>query len=129
MLYWLFDSRFLTRLLLDIHADNLLIAITDESVLSDVEEQEINEPSARKQAGDRAIYVSRYMLGGAGPLTICDLGQARIGTSHRGTAMPLQYRAPEVILDMDWGQSVDMWSVGLLVRMSYCPQLAFFSQA
>lgn len=56
------------------------------------------------------------MLGGAGALTICDLGQARIGKVHRGNAMPLPYRAPEVILGMTWGNSVDVWSVGLLVR-------------
>jgi serine/threonine-protein kinase SRPK3 len=29
--------------------------------------------------------------------------------------MPVQYRAPEVILNMKWGNAVDMWSVGLLV--------------
>lgn len=32
--------------------------------------------------------------------------------------MPLPYRAPEVILDMEWGKSIDSWSVGLLVRLS-----------
>jgi serine/threonine protein kinase len=55
------------------------------------------------------------MLGGAGPLTICDLGQARIGSVHSGKAMPVPYRAPEVILNMEWGNAVDIWSVGLLV--------------
>lgn len=55
------------------------------------------------------------MLGGAGPLTICDFGQARIGNEHSGKAMPVPYRAPEVILNMKWGNAVDIWSVGLLV--------------
>jgi hypothetical protein len=55
------------------------------------------------------------MLGGAGPLTICELGQARIGNEHSGDAMPVQYRAPEVILNMKWTNAVDIWSVGLLV--------------
>ncbi|PNY27627.1 SRSF protein kinase 3, partial [Tolypocladium capitatum] len=98
----------------DLHSDNLLVAITDDSVLSMVEENEIHKPSARKQIGDVIIYVSQYMLGGAGPLTICDLGQARIGKEHHGKAMPLPYRAPEVILNMTWGTAVDAWSVGLL---------------
>lgn len=80
-----------------------------------VEENEMHKPSARKQIGDIIIYVSQYMLGGAGPLTICDLGQARIGREHRGNAMPVPYRAPEVILNMTWGNAVDAWSVGLLV--------------
>ncbi|UNI16933.1 hypothetical protein JDV02_003315 [Purpureocillium takamizusanense] len=98
----------------DLHADNLLVAITDDSVFAMVEENEVDTPSARKQAGDVTIYVSQYMLGGAGPLTISDLGQARIGRQHRGNAMPIPYRAPEVILNMPWGAAVDAWSVGLL---------------
>ncbi len=55
------------------------------------------------------------MLGGAGPLTICDLGQARVGKEQSGNAMPVPYRAPEVILNMKWDNSVDIWSLGLLV--------------
>ncbi|UPK90929.1 hypothetical protein LCI18_001864 [Fusarium solani-melongenae] len=84
----------------DIHSDNLLIAITDDSILFTVEDNELQRPS--------------YMLGGAGAFTICDLGQARIGEVHRGNAMPVPYRAPEVILGMTWGNAVDIWSVGLL---------------
>ncbi|OCL05752.1 kinase-like protein [Glonium stellatum] len=98
----------------DLHSDNLLIALTNDSILAKVEDDEIRTPSARKQVGDTIIYVSRYMLAGAGSLTICDLGQARIGNEHSGNAMPVPYRAPEVILNMKWGNAVDMWSVGLL---------------
>lgn len=105
----------MTKKLQDLHSDNLLIGITDDSILSTVEENEVQKPSARKQIGDTVIYVSRYMLGGAGPLTICDFGQARIGNEQRGNAMPVPYRAPEVILDMPWGCAVDTWAVGLLV--------------
>ncbi|SPJ74156.1 related to dis1-suppressing protein kinase dsk1 [Fusarium torulosum] len=47
-------------------------------------------------------------------LTICDLGQARIGKVHCSKAIPTPSRAPEVILGMTWGNSVDVWSVGLL---------------
>ena len=75
-------SKFLTNEQWDLHSDNLLVAITDDSILSKVEEDEIRSPSARKQVGDTIIYVSRYMLGGAGPLVICDFGQARIGNKH-----------------------------------------------
>jgi serine/threonine protein kinase len=81
-----------------------------------VEDNELHRPSARKYVEGTVIHVSQYMLGGAGDLTICDLGQARIGKVHRGKAMPMPYRAPEVILGMTWGNSVDVWSVGLLVR-------------
>ncbi|KND88080.1 Serine/threonine-protein kinase SRPK [Tolypocladium ophioglossoides CBS 100239] len=78
-----------------IHTDNLLVAITDDSVLFIVEENEIHKPSARKQIGDIIIY-------------------ARIGREHHGIAMPVPYRAPEVILNMTWGTLVDAWSIGLL---------------
>ncbi|VTT76303.1 unnamed protein product [Fusarium fujikuroi] len=98
----------------DIHSDNLLVALTDDSILPTVEDNELQRPSARKFVDKTVIHVSQYMLGGAGALTICDLGHARIGKVHRGNAMPLPYRAPEVILGMTWGNSVDVWSVGLL---------------
>ncbi|KAF4442545.1 hypothetical protein F53441_11706 [Fusarium austroafricanum] len=98
----------------DIHSDNLLIALANDSILSRVEDNELHRPSARKVVDDTVIHVSQYMLGGAGDLTICDLGKARIGKVHRGKAMPLPYRAPEVILGMTWDNAVDVWSVGLL---------------
>lgn len=99
----------------DLHSDNLLIAFVDDSILTQVEEDEIRTPSARKQDGEDVVYCSRFALGGAGPLIICDFGQARIGEEHRGNAMPVPYRAPEVILNMPWGSAVDVWSIGLLV--------------
>lgn len=87
----------------------------NKSIFSTVEENEIHKPSPRKVIGDTVTQVSQYMLGGKGPLILCDLGQARIGREHRGNAMPIPYRAPEVILNMPRGNSVDAWSTGLLV--------------
>ncbi|KFA46178.1 hypothetical protein S40293_03808 [Stachybotrys chartarum IBT 40293] len=98
----------------DLHSDNLLIAMIDDSIPGKVEEEEIRDPSARKQVGDLITYVSRYISGGPGPVTICDLGQARIGSEHTGIAMPIQYRAPEIILDTNWSYPVDCWSIGHL---------------
>ncbi|KAI0199964.1 kinase-like protein [Astrocystis sublimbata] len=98
----------------DLHLDNLLIALEDNSIMAEMEEVELSTPTQRKQADDRVIHGSRMMWGGRGPLTICDLGHARIGEKHRGFAMPAQYRAPEVILDMEWDNSVDVWSSGIL---------------
>lgn len=98
----------------DLHADNLLIALTDDSILSRVEQNEIDTPSARKRVEDTIIHVSQYILGARGPLVISDFGQARIGAEQHGNAMPIPYRAPEVILGMPWNSAVDRWSVGLL---------------
>ena len=91
-----------------LHADNLLIALTNDAILVSVEENEIKKPSAKKQVGGIVIYVSSYMLGGPGPLIICDFGQARIGSRHSGNAMPVLYRAPEILLNMSWGNAVDV---------------------
>ncbi|QUC23494.1 uncharacterized protein UV8b_07735 [Ustilaginoidea virens] len=98
----------------DVHSDNLLIGIVDKSVFSKVEEYEMHKPSPRKVVGDTVTQVSQYMYAGQGPLILCDLGQARIGREQLGNAMPVPYRAPEVILNMPWGHSVDAWSAGLL---------------
>ncbi|KAM3543416.1 hypothetical protein ARSEF1564_003657 [Beauveria bassiana] len=87
----------------DLHADNLLIALADDSILATVEQNEIDTPCARKQIGETFIYVSQYVLGGRGALVISDFAQARIGAKQHGNAMPVPYRAPEVILGMQWG--------------------------
>ncbi|KAI5863435.1 kinase-like protein [Durotheca rogersii] len=98
----------------DIHAGNLLIGIDDESQLAEFEEAELVRPSSRKMVDGITIHVSQFMLKSFGPLYLCDFGDARVGSEHEGIAMPIQYRAPEIILDMPWSHSVDMWSVGLL---------------
>lgn len=81
-----------------------------------MEEAEAATPSPQKEAGDRVIYKSRYLISGNGQLTISNVSQARIGRVQTGQVMPLLYRAPEVILKMPWGKPIDMWSVGMLVR-------------
>ena len=47
---------------------------------------------------------------------LSDLGEARIGTvKQKGDIMPGIYRAPEVILDMEWDTKVDIWAMGVMV--------------
>jgi len=101
----------------DVHAGNLLLGVEDESQLAEFEENELVRPSSRKTVDGITIHVSQFLLESFGPLYLCDFGEARIGSQHEGIAMPVQYRAPEIILGMPWGHLVDMWSVGLLV----CP--------
>lgn len=49
------------------------------------------------------------------------MGSARFGReTFAGDIMPDVYRAPEVILGMEWSSKVDLWSVGVMV--SFCPQ-------
>jgi hypothetical protein len=97
-----------------------MLTISNESILWDFERAEIEEPSPMKVIDDvRAIYGSRR-LGLPkdslwGQPALCDFGEARIGGSHKGLIQPELYRAPEVLFDMGWNTSVDIWNVAVLV--------------
>ncbi|KAJ9253104.1 hypothetical protein DTO207G8_4405 [Paecilomyces variotii] len=98
----------------DVSSNNLLQGIEDPSILSRMEEDEMKHPTARKILPDRHIYCSRQMPPSAGFPVLCDLDQARIGCEKQhGDIMPGIYRAPEVILDMEWNEKVDIWAVGM----------------
>jgi serine/threonine-protein kinase SRPK3 len=100
----------------DISPNNVLQEIEDDSIISQIEQGELDRPIARKVLSDRTIYNSRPMPLNAGLPVLCDLGEARVGTQkHRGDIMPGIYRAPEVILGMDWDSKVDIWAIGVMV--------------
>ncbi len=94
----------------------MLQKIEDDAIISQIEKDELEQPIARKVLSDRTIYKSRPMPLSTGPPVLCDLGEARVGTQkHRGDIMPGIYRAPEVILGMDWDSKVDIWAIGVMV--------------
>ena len=99
-----------------------MLTVDDESILVDFEEQEIREPSPTKFIDDvRTIYGCRS-LGLPkdalwGQPALCDFGEARIGESHQGLIQPELYRAPEVLFNMEWNSSVDIWNVAVLVSI------------
>ncbi|KAI1977516.1 hypothetical protein LOZ53_001539 [Ophidiomyces ophidiicola] len=97
----------------DISANNILQGITDLTDLSEIEDVEASQSIARKVLDDRTIYISRPMPINTGLPVLCDFGEARIGDKHKGDVMPGIYRAPEVILDMEWDSKVDIWAVAL----------------
>jgi serine/threonine-protein kinase SRPK3 len=100
----------------DISPNNVLQKIEDDSITFQIEQGELEQPIARKILNDRTIYNSRPMPLSTGLPVLCDLGEARIGTQkHTGDIMPGIYRAPEVILGMDWDSKVDIWSIGVMV--------------
>lgn len=57
---------------------------------------------------------------------LADLGEARIllppdtGT-QTGSIMPDLYRAPEVMLNMEWDEKVDIWALGQTVQLNQLP--------
>ncbi|KAK2808640.1 hypothetical protein FQN50_004504 [Emmonsiellopsis sp. PD_5] len=108
------NTRTGTRLrFVDISANNILQGIADSNALSELDDGEATQPIARKVLSDRTIYNSRPMPVNTGLPVLCDFGEARIGYKHRGDVMPGIYRAPEVILGMEWDHNLDIWAIGV----------------
>jgi hypothetical protein len=108
----------------DLQEKNILLGIESTSILEDFEEQELESPTARKIDGDRTIYKSRNLDNTTRPgrPVLTDFGEARFKEGvHTGLIQPNQYRAPEVLFEMSWGQEVDIWNVGVMV--SFIPSL------
>lgn len=104
----------------DINPSNIMFSIADESILEAVESSESKELLPRKVIDSGRTIYSSHKLGLPrdtlwGQPVLCDFGEARLGTRHRGLVQPELYRAPEVLFDMEWGSSVDIWSVVTLV--------------
>lgn len=52
-------------------------------------------------------------------MLLSNSGEARIDPGpHAGDIMPLEYRAPEILLRARWSYPVEIWSVGLTVGLS-----------
>lgn len=84
-----------------------------------MEEDEISNPSPRKVLTDRIIYATRAMPLTDGEPILADLGEARLAKQKQtGLIMPSVYRAPEVLLGMEWDNKVDIWALGQMVRLS-----------
>lgn len=100
----------------DVSTNNILQGIEDISVLRQIEEDELTRPVARKILDGRQIYFSRPVPVSAGLPVLSDFGEARIGKAMQtGDIMPGIYRAPEVILGMEWDNKVDIWSTAVMV--------------
>jgi serine/threonine-protein kinase SRPK3 len=83
------------------------------------ENAEFIQPAPRKTVEDgHVIYVTRRMPLRNNPPLLCDFGEARF-KEEAGTPgediMPDLYKAPEVILDMEWDFKVDVWNMGMVV--------------
>ena len=92
----------------------------DDTIFRQWDDNEITNPSPRKVTNNYTVYQSRpfrFKKGwsGYGMPLLSDLGEARLGKVHNGLIQPRIYRAPEVILGLDWTSKVDIWNVGVLV--------------
>ncbi|RAK96409.1 kinase-like protein [Aspergillus ibericus CBS 121593] len=97
----------------DINPHNILLGIDDTSILTEMEEDELSNPAPQKLLSDRTIFATRAMPLSTGEPVLADLGEARIAqTTQTGLIMPSVYRAPEVMLGMQWDEKVDVWGLG-----------------
>ncbi|KAL3495915.1 kinase-like domain-containing protein [Aspergillus germanicus] len=105
----------------DLKSDNILLAIRNPSILDSIAQDEMNNPSPRKQVDGREIYLSGNYWGlspkDLGRSVITDFGLAVRGdgppSSHR--IQPEGYRAPEVCLGSEWSYSADIWNLGVML--------------
>jgi len=59
-------------------------------------------------------------------LTVIDFGSATFDEEHHSTIVSTRhYRAPEVILELGWNQSCDVWSIGCIIFEFYKGQTMF----
>ncbi|KAI3161482.1 hypothetical protein DTO012A9_8978 [Penicillium roqueforti] len=102
----------------DIKADNIMFGIADDSVFRDFENDELQDPCPRKELDGRTIYTSSVLRTpkDVGAPVLCDFSSAVMGDEqHTEDIQPDIYRAPEVILQVPWSYSVDVWNVGCVI--------------
>jgi hypothetical protein len=95
------------------------MSIGDKSVLTKYMDAVRKMSAPDKIDGDRTIYRTRDLIAfrRPGPPVPCDFGEARLREhSHNDLIMPYQYRAPEVLLGLEWDSKIDIWSIAMLVN-------------
>lgn len=96
-----------------------MFGIADDSVFRDFEDEELQRPVPRKETDGRTIYTSRELRMPKvwdAPV-LCDFRSAvPSDIKHLEDVQPNIYRAPEVILEVPWMYSIDIWNVGCMVR-------------
>lgn len=97
-----------------------MLASENEDIWEELVQEEWETPAARKktQAGT-FVYASKGPnIPEDGVPVICDFGEAKFGDGpFIGEVMPDLYRAPEIILYIRWTNKIDIWALGLMVRM------------
>ena len=110
----------LTLSLVDLQASNVYFRIEDNTILKEFEEAELSSPITRKVNKDRVIYKFRglKLAQRHGCPVLCNFGEARFGSKTYTNEIQLYiYRALEIILNIPWFYSTDIWNLGVLVSL------------
>lgn len=103
----------------------------DDTMFRRAEEEELSNPSVpftvHTHFHAHPIYPSRgrpmNLLEASGHSILADFGSARLlkpSAATDGWWMPDTYRAPEILMGVPWDHGVDVWSIGIMVRMIIC---------
>lgn len=97
-----------------------MIKVEDPFILERDARDEYNNPLPQKVTNERTIYLARNNYGklmkATAAIQITDFDLAVSGTrKHTGPIQVEIYRAPEVILDIGYTYSADIWNLGVMV--------------
>lgn len=114
---------------LEIIPQNILLAADNDEIFQRAEKEELDNPSVpfidHTHPYPHPIYPSRgqptSLLEASGHSILTDFGSAKLlkaSAATRGWWMPDTYRAPEILMGLSWGHSVEIWSIGVMVSAS-----------
>ena len=112
----------LTCRLIDIMADNFLLAFEDALVIQEYVQRQQSNPPTTKEVNGQLIYESRGDFGplkkGVGQVKLCDFGSAIVLDPSKLCYREIQpdgLEAPEVLLRAGWNESADIWNMVVVV--------------
>lgn len=103
----------------DIREANIIFQ-AESAVFEKLEHDELAEPSPWKEVDGHPVHSFQgfYIPKDSGYPVLCDFGSTvplDDGREHREDIQSKIYRAPEILLDIPWTYSADIWNVGCVV--------------
>ncbi|KAF2189980.1 kinase-like protein [Zopfia rhizophila CBS 207.26] len=111
----------------NIQESNIMMTITDDSILKKFEYEERDKPSTCKVDSNCVIYALRALDIPNEPSypILCDFSNTQFGEEYYiREVIPDLYRAPEIVLGIPWNEKIDIWSIGLIENLSSAAYLA-----
>ncbi|KAK0384662.1 hypothetical protein NLU13_8748 [Sarocladium strictum] len=106
----------------DLKGDHFMLPFEDLTVLNDYVREQEAHPAPFEERRGRPVYHSRPDFGrlrkGVGFVKLTDFGLSVRGDASRKyyhDIQPLEYTAPEVMLQAGWSYSADIWNLGLVL--------------
>ena len=104
-----------------------MLPFEDLTVLNDYVHEQETHPAPFEERRGRPVYQSQPDFGrlrkGVGFVKLTDFGFSARGDSSRKfyhDIQPLEYTAPEVMLQAGWSYPADIWNLGLVVCTPLC---------